>query len=69
MREEGPQLLVGLPECTMFSVFQGLNGDKCDGRVWAMRMKEAVDMVMFACRLYKDQMSRGGIFLCEHLVG
>ena len=65
LRESKPRLIVGSPECTMFSNLQNLSG-------WNERkeaiLKAAKRHLDFMCQIYKEQLERGGWFLHEHPV-
>ena len=66
IQQRRPKLLIGSPDCTMFSQLQGLSG-------WnehkASRWRQARRHLQFVCELYRDQVRRGDWFLHEHPIG
>ena len=63
IKKDKPKLLVGSPECRMFSALQILspwNKKKQKG------YEEAKKHLKFTCELYKHQISEGRWFLHEH---
>ena len=66
IEKDKPMLLVGSPECRMFSTLQNLN------RWTNKKLKEyesAKRHLEFTCKLYDHQISQGRWFLHEHPVG
>ena len=66
IRRVKPWLLIGSPECKMFSTLQNLSGpspEKTEAR------KEAEGHMRFVCELYKLQVEGGRKFLHEHPAG
>ena len=66
VREVKPWLLIGSPECRMFSTLQNLS--KQTAKKQADR-EEAEEHLKFVCKLYKIQVENGRKFLHEHPVG
>ena len=66
IREEGPMLLVGSPECKMFSALQQLSPWTIEK---AKRLREAKVHMKFVCDLYREQIEAGRWILHEHPVG
>ena len=66
IQQRRPKLLIGSPDCTMFSQLQSLSG-------WnehkASRWRQARRHLQFVCELYRDQVRRGDWFLHEHPIG
>ena len=66
IRESKPRLLIGSPECTMFSALQNLSG-------WtlgeAKKLQEAKSHMKFMCELYEEQVQQGRWIQHEHPVG
>ena len=68
---EKPNLLVGSPECTLFSMLQELNlAIHTNDPTWIahfeLRLEKAKRHIRFCCKLYKLQMSMGRYWLHEH---
>ena len=63
IKEEKPRLLVGSPECTMFSTLQQLSPWTIEK---AKKLNEAKAHMKFVCELYQDQIEAGGLILHEH---
>ena len=62
---EKPDLVVGSPECRMFSALQEMNPCK-DGAEWKKAYTKAINHIMFCLEVYQDQINRGAYFLHEH---
>ena len=60
-----PRLLGGSPPCTPFSVLQNLSRGTREDQLKRERTAAEVHL-RFCCQLYKDQVSRGDLFLHEH---
>lgn len=65
LKAEEPDLVIGSPMCTMFSVLQNLNPGK-DTEEWNRAYAEAVLHINFCVEVYRDQMARGAYFLHEN---
>ena len=63
---EKPKLLVGSPECKMFSTLQNLSPWTVDK---AKKLVEARAHMRFVCDLYEEQINEGRWILHEHPVG
>ena len=68
LKEERPKLLIGSPECRMFSQLQRMNPRR-DSEEWKRQHAEACLHVQFCCELYREQINRGGYVLHEHPFG
>ena len=71
VREEKPDLLIGSPPCTYFSILQGLNkwlnrGNPEWLEAFEMNRQKAIRHIRFCCKLYRIQMDAGRYFLHEH---
>ena len=66
IRKEKPRLLVGSPECKMFSTLQRLSPWTVEK---AKRLVEAKAHMKFVCDLYREQIEEGRWILHEHPVG
>ena len=66
IRKEKPKLLVGSPECKMFSALQRLSAWTVEK---AKRLVEAKAHMKFVCELYQEQIQEGRWILHEHPVG
>ena len=66
IQQHRPKLLIGSPDCTMFSQLQKLSewNDQTTSR-W----NQARRHLQFVCELYRDQVRRGVWFLHEHPIG
>ena len=68
LKESKPTLLIGSPECRMFSTLQNMNPHK-HTEEWKRAYAMACLHVQFCCELYREQIDRGGYILHEHPVG
>ena len=71
IKSECPNLLIGSPPCTMFSLLQELNiavhGHKPEWRAKFEKAKaKAIRHIEFCCELYTYQLNAGRHFLHEH---
>ena len=64
-RQQKPDLLVGIPMCTMHSSWQRLNKDR-DIKAYRRRLREARTHMEFVCELYTEQLKGGRLFLHDH---
>ena len=64
-KEVRPWLLIGSPECRMFSTLQTLSKQTIQN---IQERAEAEEHLKFVCRLYKIQHEAGRKFLHEHPV-
>ena len=69
--QEEPELLIGSPPCTMFSILQQLNlAIHAEDVEWMRRFRKewqvAVQHIEFCIRVYRHQLSQGRHFLHEH---
>ena len=69
IKEEQPNLVIGSPPCTHFSILQNLNWDIQDD-AWREKFKvhleKAKEHVQFCVKLYKYQIKNGKYWLHEH---
>lgn len=66
VREERPQLLIGSPMCTAFSIWQRINNlIRCPVTVAAEKMR-AVEHLTFSVEIYREQMRHGLYSVHEH---
>ena len=63
-----PNLIIGSPECTMFSTLQQWNKNRLSDE-WKEKMMEAKEQIKFVVDLYKEQVKNGRWFLHEHPTG
>ena len=63
VRKNKPMLLIGSPECKMFSSLQNLSAWTASK---AKRLRKAKRHIRFCMELYEEQMSEGRLFLHEH---
>ncbi len=68
VEEMRPKLIIGSPECTMFSSLQTMN-KKYWSRETKVRYMEAVEHIKFVVKLYRKQVEAGRWFLHEHPAG
>ena len=61
---EKPCLVVGSPECRMFSALQSMNPSKGSPQ-WNRQLAAAVIHIAFCAEVYADQMARGAYFVHE----
>ena len=65
LQDTRPKLLIGSPECKMFSNLQNMTK-------WTEEKEHkrnaAMNHLNFVCDLYREQVNRGGWFLHEHPV-
>ena len=66
VNEEKPQLLIGSPECRLFSTWQYINDKHRDPEVVKKERLQAMVHIAFCCQLYEDQINGGRYFLHEH---
>ena len=65
MKEEGSELLVCSPPCTVFSTLQSMNPGSMTPQKW----EEAVTLVQFTIQMCRQQMALGRHFVYEHPLG
>ena len=68
VKEERPQLLIGSPMCTAFSIWQRISNLIRCAVTSAAEKKRAVEDLDFCMELYREQMRHGRYFLHEHLI-
>ena len=66
IKELEPQLLIGSPMCTAFSILQNINRERMGEAKWAKIMQYGKRHLQFACELYSMQVQAGRYFLHEH---
>ena len=69
LMKEKPLLLVGSPECRMFSQMMNINKARMDPIEYQQRLAEARMHLTFVCRLYLLQHEAGRYFIHEHPQG
>ena len=58
--------IIGSPMCTAFSVLQGLNKWRMDGKKWSALWEKGVRHIRFAIKIDRMQADAGRWFLHEH---
>ena len=66
IREVKPKLIIGSPECRLFSTMQNLTKHLKKTNEQDKQMCEAIEHIRFVVRVYRGQAEDGRMFLHEH---